>query len=140
EGFASKPVGTGPYMLGEWIRGDRIVFEANPDYWGGEVPIDRVVWRTIPEPSSRVAAIQNGEVDLTWEIPAIQVAILERTPGIDVQAGPSPRAVYIGLWPDSPVGGGEPLRDVRVRQALNYAVNRQAIVQALQRGYGTLIS
>lgn len=140
EGFASQPIGTGPYVVGEWVRGDRIVFQANPSYWGGNVPIQRVVWRTIPEPSSRVAALQNGEIDLTWEIPAIQVSILERTPGILVQAGPSPRAVYIGLWPDSPIAGGEPLSDVRVRQALNYAVNRQAIVQALQRGYGTLIS
>lgn len=140
EGFASKPVGTGPYVLGEWVRGDRIVFDANPTYWGGEVPIAQVVWRNIPEPSSRVAALQNGEVDLTWEIPAIQIPLLERSSGIQVQAGPSPRAVYIGLWPDSPVAGGEPLRDVRVRQALNYAVNRAAIVQALQRGYGTLIS
>ncbi|HRP48066.1 MAG TPA: ABC transporter substrate-binding protein [Trueperaceae bacterium] len=140
EQFASQPIGTGPYVLSEWVRGDRIVFAANSAYWGGDVPIARVIWRTIPEPSSRVAALQNGEVDLIWEIPSIQVPLLERTPGVEVQAGPSPRAVYIGLWPDSPVAGGEPLRDVRVRQALNYAVNRQAIVQALQRGYGTLIS
>jgi peptide/nickel transport system substrate-binding protein len=140
EQFASKPIGSGPYLLSDWVRGDRIVFSANPDYWNGVAGIQQVIWRSIPEPSSRVAALQNGEVDLIWEIPAIQVPLLERTPGVQVQSGPSPRAVYIGLWPDSPVAGGEPLRDVRVRQALNYAVNRQAIVQALQRGYGTLIS
>lgn len=139
EGFASAPIGTGPYVLANWVRGDRIVLTANPSYWGGPVPIERVVWRTIPEPSSRVAALQNGEVDLIWEIPAIQIPLLERTQGVEIQFGPSPRAVYIGLWPDSPVEGGEPLRDVRVRQALNYAVNKQAIVQALLRGYGTII-
>lgn len=140
EGFASAPIGSGPYEFDQWVRGDRIIFQANADYWAGVPAIDRVVWRVIPEPAARVAALQAGEVDLIWEIPPIQVALLERDPNIEVQAIPSPRAVYIGLWADSPVGGGEPLRDTRVRQALNYAVNRQAIMQALQRGYGTLIS
>ena len=138
--FALEPIGSGPYVLGDWVRGDRIVFEANPTYWQGEAGISQVVWRTIPEPSSRVAALQTGEVDLIWEIPPIQVTLLERTPGVGVQANPAGRAVYIGLWPESPVGGGEPLADVRVRQALNYAVNREAISQALHRGYATLIS
>lgn len=139
QGFASAPIGSGPYVLANWVRGDRIEFTANPDYWNGEAGISELVWRTIPEPAARVAALQTGEADLIWEIPPIQVSLLERTNGVEVQANPAPRAVYIGLWPESPVGSGEPLSDVRVRQALNYAVNRQAIVQALQRGYGTLI-
>lgn len=139
DGFATAPVGSGPYVLDNWVRGDRIEFTSNPDYWNGAAEITDLVWRTIPEPAARVAALQTGEVDLIWEIPPIQVSTLEATNGIEVQANPAPRAVYIGLWPESPVTGGEPLADVRVRQALNYAVNREAIVQALQHGYGTLI-
>ena len=139
-GFAAKPVGTGPYMFKNWVRGDHITFEANPNYWGGPVPIKTVIWRVIPEPSARVAALQSGQVDLVWEIPPVQVAQLEHTPNITVLSVPSPRAVYIGLWPESPAGNGKPLADLRVRQALNYAVNREAIVKVLQRGYGTLIS
>ena len=64
DGFARQPVGTGPLRFGSWAKDDRTVLEANPDYWGGRVDVDRVVFRPIPETASRVAALLKGEVDL----------------------------------------------------------------------------
>lgn len=139
EKFAASPVGTGPYKFKEWVKGDHITWEANSEYWGGAVKIPTLIWRTIPEPSARVAALQSGEIDLTWEIPPAQVEQLKNNGKLEIQTRPSPRSVYIGLWPNSPAGDGSALSNPKVRQALNYAVNRQAIVDTLLKGHATLI-
>jgi peptide/nickel transport system substrate-binding protein len=138
--FAANPIGTGPYVFKEWVKSDHITWTANADYWGGKVKIPTLTWRTIPDASARVAALSSGEIDLTWEVPPIQVDLLKKNDKLEIQSRPSPRSVYIGLWPNSPSGNGKALTDPKVRQALNYAVNRQAIIDTLFKGHATLIS
>lgn len=138
--FAANPIGTGPYKFKDWVKGDRIIMEANDEYWGGPVPIERLVWRVIPEPSARYAALMAGEAHIVADLPPAQVDSVRNSSEVSLKTAPAPRAVYVGLWPDSPVGDGSPLRDVRVRQAINYAVNRQAIVDSLLQGLGTVLS
>jgi peptide/nickel transport system substrate-binding protein len=130
------PVGTGPYRFVEWVRDERMVLEANPDYWDGRPAIARVVFRVIPEAATQVAALLTGEVDLIDTVPIEVVDILRRNPNIQVYAGPTLRVVFCGL---DAIDGG-PLADQRVRQALNYAVNVDAILEHVLSGFGRRVA
>ena len=66
--FNAKPVGTGPVKLTSWTKDDKAIFEANADYWGGKIEVDRIVWRPIPETAPRVAALLKGEVDAITQL------------------------------------------------------------------------
>ena len=76
EGYATKPVGTGPYKLVRWVKDDRMVLEANPDYWRGAPAIKRATFRPIPAEASRASALLSGEVDL---VPALPPSLIEST-------------------------------------------------------------
>ncbi len=126
--FSEVPVGSGPYKLVSWERGQQIVLEANEDYWGGAPEIKEVVIRPIPEDSTRLAALQSGEVDLVRglipeQIEQAPVAI--STPGLEF---PLVRIdTQEGL-----------LADPLIRQAMNYAVDKEAIAEALYEGFAVV--
>ncbi len=136
DAFAEKPVGTGPFRFVEWVKGDHLTLEANLDYWGGAPKVKTLILRPISEVATRIAALQAGEVDLIMAVPTDRVQTLESDPDITVIAAPINGVVYVQMFPDSPKGGGEPLNDVGVRQALNYAVNVDEIIEFLLSGYG----
>ncbi len=129
--LARKPVGTGPYKVVEWVKDDHITLEANPDYWGPKPAIKTVVFRPIPEVSTRVAELQTGGVDVAIDIPPDQAKTLEANPNVQVERIPSGRRVFFGLRSDRP-----PLDNVKVRQALNYGLNFDVINQSLLSGMG----
>ena len=133
EHLAANPVGTGPYKFVEWIRDERVVLEANEDYWRGPPAIDRVVFRVIPENSTRMAELQTGSVDLIVNVPPHQAQTLEEGADTAVARVGSSRVIFLGLISDSP----GPLEDVRVRQALNYAIDVPGIVDNVLMGNGT---
>ena len=72
EEFNAKPVGTGPVRFVSWTKDDKLVLEANPDYWGGRIEVDRVVVRSIPETAPRIASLLKGEVDVITQLPPDQ--------------------------------------------------------------------
>jgi peptide/nickel transport system substrate-binding protein len=124
----SAPVGSGPYRFVSWERGAEVVLEANPDYWGGAPAIGRVVIRTIPEESTRLAALQAGEVDLIRDLIPEQIEaapVAKHTPGLEFP--------IIRLNNKEGV-----LQDVRLRQAMNYAVDKEGLAEALFGGYAVL--
>ncbi|HLF88374.1 MAG TPA: ABC transporter substrate-binding protein, partial [Anaerolineales bacterium] len=138
EGFTEHPIGTGPYMFVEWVKGDRIVMEANPNYHEEPGPlIQRVIFRPIPESSTRVAAVQTGEIDIAKRLSAEEAQSLLGVPNVQVVSYPADRVYYIA-FNNLTTGVGLPTLDPRVRQAMNYAVDRQAIVDALFNGYARL--
>lgn len=140
EAFGMAPVGTGPFKFVEWVDGDRIVYEANPDYWQEGVPrVARLVFRSIPESATRVAAIQTGEVHIVGRLSAEEAASLEGVEGVEVVTYPVDRVYYIA-FNNLTSGVGEPTEDPLVRQAMNYAVDRQAIVDALFNGNAQLLT
>src|SRR6267378_3157633 len=99
--FGQKPIGTGPVRFVSWTKDDRVVLEANPDYWGGRVDFDRLVVRALPAMAPRVAALLKGEVDLITQLPPDQGEgiILETTAGY--LAGDKPMAEAIqAMWRD----------------------------------------
>jgi peptide/nickel transport system substrate-binding protein len=131
QGMALKPVGTGPYRFVELVKDDRLVVEAFDRHWRGAPRIRRVVYKPIPEPFTRAAALRNNEVDLVTTIPPSLARELERVGGVRVQRVPSSWIIYLGLNALK-----KPLSDLRVRQALNYATDVDAIVKNVLEGNG----
>ena len=134
--FLSSPVGTGPFKLKEWKKGDRIIMEANPDYWNKGYPkVQNLIFRPIPESSTRVAAIKTDEVDIVTRLSAEEAESLKGAAGIQVNSYPVDRVYYIA-FNNLTTGKGKPTEDPLVRQAMNYAVDVDAIIEALFNGYG----
>jgi len=131
-----KPVGTGPYRFVEYVLGDHLTLEANPSYWGQKAATKRVVWKVIPDAQTRVAALQRGEVDVVVNLPVPLVPIVERDADLTIYSalGSTTHALLINTL------GGGPLADRRVRQALNYAVDKEAILKNLYGGRGKVLS
>ncbi|MDA0874534.1 MAG: ABC transporter substrate-binding protein, partial [Bacteroidetes bacterium] len=128
---SESPMGTGPYTVGERIRDSHITLEAFPGYWGEPPKTARVVFRVIPEVSTRLAELETGGVHLITDLPFDQAALLEQSAGVRVAAIPGGRRVMIGI---TTAGGPEPLKDKRVRQALNFAIDFEAISEGLFGG------
>lgn len=136
--------GTGPYVFKQFVRGDRITFAANPDWWGGKPKWDNVTFRWITSAPARTAALLSGDVDVIASVSTTDVAKLEADPKINVSAAASTRLIYWSLdvgsetSPNITAKDGSaipnPLRDKRVRQALTMAIDRNAIVDNVMEG------
>lgn len=127
DGFASAPIGTGPFEFVEWVKDERLVLEANPDYWGGSPRIQTVIFQPIPESATRIAALESGDVDIITAVPPEYV---DQAPGgVEIVTVPGTRAFYLGMNVDV-----EPFDDVRVRQAMNYAIDVESIIENVLNG------
>ena len=135
EAFASDPVGSGPYRFVSWARDQELVLEAFEDYWGGPPEIREVVFRPIPESSSRVAELLTGGVDIITNLPPEAAPSVDAAGDVEGRSVPSLRNVFIVLN----VQGEGPLDDARVRRAVNYAVDVQAIVDAVLDGNAVVV-
>jgi peptide/nickel transport system substrate-binding protein len=131
QGLALRPVGTGPFRFVELVKDERLVVEAFDRHWRGTPKIQRIVFKPIPEPFTRAAALRNGEVDVITTVPPLLARELERVAGLRVHRVPSTWQIYLGLNALK-----KPLSDVRVRQALNYATDVDAIVKNVLDGNG----
>jgi peptide/nickel transport system substrate-binding protein len=130
EAYGQKPVGTGPFKFVEWVRDDKLVMERNEDYWG-DLPegIDGLIWRPVPDDAARVAGLTTGEYQVAKDLPVTAIPGLENEPEIKLVPVPSYRIYQIGL--SSLPQHESPLQNKLVRQALNYAVDKEAIINSL---------
>lgn len=131
--YYSGPVGTGPFRFVHHIRGREARLEANKEYWGGAPYLDAVVMRPIPETAARVMALEAGEADVIYHVPPRDADRLRKSPRFEVLAPAPQRKIFIGmnvLW--------GPFKDKRVRQALNYAVDKKTILDRLFLGLGSI--
>ncbi len=124
-------LGTGPYKFSQWIRGEKIVLVRNDDYWGPKPFFDKVVFYVIPDAQTREAKLLSGELDLIIQPPSADIQRLENQPHIVVLKTLSTRVMYIGI--NTQYG---PLRDKKVRKALNYAVDKEALIKNVLFGLG----
>ena len=133
----SNPVGTGPFKFVEWVRGDHITLEKNPDYWGEAPKIDRLIFKVIPDPSARFLALQKGEVQGIEFPNPDDLPKIESDSNLQVLTQPGLNVGYLAMnmGKDTP-GFQAPFADVRVRQAINYAINKKDIVEQLYKGTG----
>jgi peptide/nickel transport system substrate-binding protein len=135
DAFNAKPVGSGPVRFSSWVKDDKLVLEANPDYWGGRPELDRMIVRSIPETAPRIAALLKGEVDIITQLPPDQQERVIGNASTRV-AG----ALYAGLYVLAVNSKRPPLDNPLVKQALSLAIDRPAIVKELWRGRGIVPS
>ncbi len=131
DGFNAKPIGTGPVRFVSWTKDDRVVLDANGDYWGGKIDVDRMIVRAIPETAPRIAALQKGEVDVITQLPPDHYDRVNAGPATKVEG-----ALYAGLYVLAVNSKRPPLDTPLVKQALSLAIDREAIVKELWRGRG----
>lgn len=128
--IASNPMGTGPYLFKEWARGSHITITANPNYWGSPKPtIQTITYRFVPEEGAQLAGLISGQYDLITHLLPEEV---KRAPKSVVSVGNEHPMLVLNARPGSQV-----TKDVRVRQALNYAVDKNALAKQLFLGYAT---
>ncbi|ODT11215.1 MAG: ABC transporter substrate-binding protein [Microbacterium sp. SCN 70-18] len=131
--ITTAPIGTGPFSVTGYSSGDRITLAANSDYWGGAPELAGVEYRFISEPATALAALRAGDIHWTDVVPPQQVSELESDDTVQLGLTPSSDYWYLALNE-----AREPWSDVRVRQALAYAIDRDAIVQAVSYGTAAL--
>src|SRR5574337_1706177 len=128
------PVGTGPFKFVEWVRGDHITLIRNDDYFEGKPRLDQIVVKTVREDSARVLGLEAGDYDLIVRIPPEDVPRLMREGKVRIDAEQSNRTLRIGFNMTK-----RPFDDVRVRQALNYAVDKESIVKNIYQGLSAVV-
>ena len=129
--FGLNPVGTGPYKFVEWVKDERVVLKAYPDYWGGKPKIERVIFRPLPDNYSRVAALLTGEIDVCVGVPASHWADVRKNKNTAISSK-NGTMLYLGLDTLDP-----PMDKVKVRKALNHAIDIQMIIDTLLEGTAT---
>lgn len=132
--WGRKPVGTGPYRFVEWIPNERIVMEANMDYWQGPPPFQKIVFRPIPDETARTAAMLSGEVHVVGPVSLDQAPMIAKAPGVHVVWTESLQRERLAIRHDL-----KPFDDLRVRQAIAHAVDRDAIIKSILGGNAVAI-
>ncbi|WP_077562444.1 ABC transporter substrate-binding protein [Polaromonas sp. C04] len=126
------PVGTGPFKFREYVGGDHLTFDRWDSYWGKKPYYKTIKILIMPEPASREAAVLSGQADMIMQPPSVDIDKLKKNPKIKVIIGPTTRVVYMAMNNQSTA-----FSDVRVRQALNYAVDKQSIIKNILFGAAT---
>ncbi len=129
---SKHPVGTGPYIFHEWVSGDHVTIKKNPDYWRGKVKVDSITFRPIPESGSRLAMLRAGQAHYIFSMPAELLKVVENDPKIDIIKQPSIIERYLIMNTKY-----KPFADVRVRQAVNYALDKDSIIKIAWGGAAT---
>jgi peptide/nickel transport system substrate-binding protein len=136
DAFKNHPVGLGPYRFVSYTPGVELVLEANTDYWRKTPAVKRLVLKSVPEPSTRLAMLKNREADVTYAIYGTLAEEVQRDKTLKLE--PTLAGTEWGIFVDM-YEASSPWRDPRVRLAANYAVNRQALNEAETLGYSKLL-
>ncbi|TLS38732.1 ABC transporter substrate-binding protein [Pseudalkalibacillus caeni] len=132
--FLENPVGTGPYKFVEWKKDDRVVIEANSDYFGEAPKWNKVTFRAIPEDSTRVSELLTGGVDIATNLPPSDWERVKDNEATEVAQGPTQRVMMLVLRQTE----GHATSDPKVREAIDLAIDKQAILDSLMEGSGTV--
>jgi peptide/nickel transport system substrate-binding protein len=134
DAFNLKPIGTGPYKVVEWVKGQRLVLEANPNYWAGKVFPQKLTIRPITDPTTRMAELKTGSAHIIQAPPIPSLKEIQADPNLDLKELKGGRTMTYKFNITKP-----PYNDVRVRQAINYAVDRTSILEKVLEGHGTIL-
>jgi len=143
DGLVEHPIGAGPFKFVEWVRGSHIVLERFDDYYGGApdlgrsgpAPAKRVIFRVIPENATRLAALMAGEIDIMAAVPVHAIPDIQRHPNLELRPVMGTRSYFTELNVRRP-----PFDDKRVRQAMNYAIDVNLVIDRLLDGLGQPLS
>jgi peptide/nickel transport system substrate-binding protein len=129
DAFGDHPVGSGPFAFERWDKGERIVLRRNPSYWGGPPSFERLIYEVIPDPRQRLIALESGAIDMASAILPDELQYVELHPQLVLHRAPSNNVTYLAMNTARP-----PFADVRVRRAVNHAINKTPIVQMGYQG------
>ncbi len=128
--FGSEPVGTGPYAMSEWIRDSKIVLTKNKDYWMKGYPkLDKIIMNIIPEASVQVQGLLSGQLDISYMVGKDDVPLLEKSPDVKLEKNLTSLIMVMAINCSKP-----PFDNLKVRQALNYAIDKQKILDTAYSG------
>ncbi|TAM96297.1 MAG: ABC transporter substrate-binding protein, partial [Rhizobiaceae bacterium] len=131
----TDPIGTGPFKFSNWIKGDSVQIVKNPDYWGKEPALDKATFKFISDPAAAASSLLAGDVDGFINFPAPEaVAQFQSNPQFSVEIGTTEGETIVAIN-----NAKKPFNDIRVRRALSYAVNRKAVIDGAEYGFGTPI-
>jgi ABC-type transport system substrate-binding protein len=122
----NHPFGAGPFKLSEWVKGDRIVMVRNHDYWGPKATVEKIIWKIVPDPTTREIMLRNGQIDICYKPSPPDVEALKSDTKYKVDMPLDTRTMFMALRCDQPF-----LKDKRIRQAFNYAVDKKGIVKRI---------
>ncbi|MCD7061073.1 ABC transporter substrate-binding protein [Pelagibacterium sp. HS1C4-1] len=132
---ATDPVGTGPFRFVDWVQGDRVILERNDAYWGEPAQLEAATFRFISDPTAAFAAMMAEDVDVFPNFPAPEtLSVLDADPRFEAVVGTTEGETILAMN-----NKRSPLDDVRVREAIAHAIDRQAIIDGAMFGYGTPI-
>lgn len=127
--YSNHPSGTGPLKMESWDPGIDMVLVKNENYWGEEPTVDRLIVKAIAEDSSRVMMIKTGDADVVAGVPPTLVPDLQQDSNVDMVIKPGYRTIFIGMN-----NGVEPFNNPKVREAVNYAINKKSIIDNVLHG------
>ncbi len=136
--LCANPVGgSGPFVFKDWVQGDHITLVRNAHYWNpaGAAKIASITYKPVADASARIAGLETGQFQAIYPVPNELVTSLQAQKGINVQIGSSNAAWYVAM--NTQVG---PLKNVLVRQALNYAVDKSTFIKVVWSGYGSVLN
>lgn len=132
EAYAENPIASGAFVVDDWLRGDRVILKKNPNFWQAEnVSLDGVEWISIPDDNTRILKIQAGEIDAAIFVPFARIADLKMDTNLKVALDPSTREDHLLINHSHP-----PLDQKVVRQAIDLAIDKKSIVDAVTFGVG----
>lgn len=123
------PVGSGPFVFREWRQRDQVILDANPNYWGGKPKVDHLIFKEYPEAQAAVLALKRGEIQILGDVSTQSIPAIKSDANLELVTQPGLAISGVAITNDV-----KPFDDVRVRQALNYAVDKEAINKALYQG------
>jgi peptide/nickel transport system substrate-binding protein len=132
--IAKNPVGTGPFKFKEWIKDERVVVLRNEEYFGDKAFLDQVTIRAVPEAGARTIGLESGDVHLADAIPAENIERLQRSPNLKVSVRPTFNELTVGMQVKK-----KPFDELKVRQALNYAVDMNTIAKTIYSGQADVV-
>lgn len=133
EKVREMPSGTGPFKLKSWQPGERLTVVRNDDYWGEKALLDSVTFTVVPEDSARTLLLLSGQADVISGVPTVMLDRLKKSGTINVIQKPGYRTIYLGMNLARP-----PFDDIKVRHAVAYAINKEALLKGVLNGIGTL--
>ncbi|WP_313892783.1 glutathione ABC transporter substrate-binding protein [Psychrobacillus sp.] len=131
--LATHPVGTGPFIFDSWKSGQQITLNKNDNYWGEKVKIDSVQFKVVPEDATRLAMIESGEAHISDQVPVTEIDRIEKSDSMKLFRTEGLAVEYVGFNTTK-----APFDNVKVRQAVSYAIEREAILDGVYNNVGTL--
>ena len=132
DAYAEKPVTSGAFMVKEWLRGDRVILEKNPNFWeANKVSLDGVEWISIPDDNTRMLKVQAGELDTAIFVPFSRVDALQKDPSVNIHIDPSTREDHLLINHSKGLLGKQ-----EVREAIDLAIDKKALVNTVTFGHG----